>query len=74
MMALMGVRISWLMFARNWLLARFAASARARARSASWKRRAFSSARLADWARARAISTSRVPTATGSRHPAISAP
>ncbi len=27
-----GVRISWLMFARNWLLARFAASASARAR------------------------------------------
>ena len=33
MMPFIGVRISWLMLARNWLLARLAASAASRARS-----------------------------------------
>ncbi len=36
MIALSGVRISWLMLARNSLLARVAASARSRAASSAW--------------------------------------
>ena len=40
MIALSGVRISWLMFARNWLLARFAVSACSFACfSSSWTKR-----------------------------------
>ncbi len=38
-MPFIGVRISWLMLARNWLLARLAASAAARACSISRRRR-----------------------------------
>ena len=41
MTAFIGVRISWLIVARNELLASFAASAAARASCVSWNRRAF---------------------------------
>ncbi len=42
--AFIGVRISWLIVARNELFASLAASAAARASFASWKRRAFCNA------------------------------
>ena len=41
MIAFIGVRISWLVAARNALLAAFACSATSRASSASWNSRAF---------------------------------
>ncbi len=56
--AFIGVRISWLMVARNELLASFAASAAARATCDSLNRRTFSSAIIACCAKVCSSATS----------------